>query len=53
MQLIRIMKFCIIIKALEEEREGSAIYLESLWRPGKEALGVTFIALIIAAGIKI
>jgi len=51
-QLARIMKSCIITRALEEEREGFAIYLESLQRPDKEALGVTLIALTIAAGIK-
>ena len=40
-QLARITKSHIITRALEEKREGSAIHLESLQRPGKEALRVT------------
>ena len=42
-----------MIRALEEEREGFAIYPESFQRPDEEVLGVTFIALTITADIKI
>ena len=52
-QSVRITKSHIITRALEEEREESAIYLESLRRPGKKMLEVTPTALIIAANIKI
>ena len=52
-QLARIIKSCIIIRALKKEREEFATYLESFRRPGKGALGVTLIALITATNIKI
>jgi len=52
-QSARTTKSRIITRASEEEREGSATHPKSLRRPGKGALGVTFIALTTATSIKI
>jgi len=51
-QSVRITKSHIITRALEEERERSATYAESLQRPGKEASGIIPIALTTTADIK-